>query len=144
MDLGDRSGHVPRQAEVEGERWCDAPVILDEGPVNLPAPSGDCTAVCLVVDCPSRQTQQQIGLGIAAEESFVADQPESVLKSLRAHIHLVIAKIDAGANLVVAANQVHDVLEGVDVRSALERGVAAITERPIAAIDLSGNQALAV
>src|SRR5271166_1302874 len=45
---------------------------------------------------------------------------------------------------MLAANQVQIVFERVDVGSALEGRVAAITESPIAAGELSRNQAFAV
>jgi hypothetical protein len=46
---------VPRQAEVEGERWGNAPVVFDEGPVDLPAAAGGGAVVGLVVDGASGQ-----------------------------------------------------------------------------------------
>jgi hypothetical protein len=65
MDLGDGSGQVPSQAEVEGERRGNAPIILDEGPYDVPAAAGDGAVVCLVVDGPSDKSHQQVRLGIA-------------------------------------------------------------------------------
>ena len=41
VDFGDGRRHVPRQAEIEGERRCDSPIILDERTVDLPAAAGD-------------------------------------------------------------------------------------------------------
>ena len=90
--------------------------------------------VGLVVFAQSGHPHQQVGLGIAAEESFDTDNPEAVLKCFRADVHLIGAKIDAGVNFVLAADQVEIVLEGEDIRSTLKRGVAAIAERPIAAL----------
>ena len=173
MDFGDGRRHIPRKAEVEGERRGNAPVILEEGPVDLPAATSYGAAVRLVVDAQSGHSHQQIGLGIAGhvhavcgvdgtgiagrgstvwcagstrvagEASEEADDPETILEGLRSDVHLVGAKIDSGVDFMLAADQIEIVLEGVDVGSTLKRGVAAIAERPIAQ-NLSRNQALAV
>src|ERR1700683_3148158 len=150
MNFGDGSGHIPRQAKVEGERRSSAPVILDEGPVDLPAPAGDGTAVRLVVDGAPGHAQQQIGLRTAGHDPGAAKvsegthEPEAVLKFFGADVHLIVTEIEAGADLMLSADQVKNILEGIDVRSALKRRVAAIAERPIAAGHIGGNQTLTV
>ena len=69
MDFGDGSGHIPGKAEVEGERRENAPIILDEGAVDLPAATGDGAAVGLVVDGSSDNSHQQVRLGIAGGDA---------------------------------------------------------------------------
>ncbi len=71
------------------------------------------------------------------EVSEEADDPEAILEGLGADVHLIGAKIDAGVNFMLAANQVEIVLEGVDVGTTLKRGVAAIAERPITALTIA-------
>ena len=78
------------------------------------------------------------------EVSEGANEPEAVLKCLGADIHLIAAEIDASVNFVLAPDQIEIVLERVDIGSTLKWRVAAITEGPIAALDLRGNQPLTV
>src|SRR5580658_378667 len=127
MDLGFGSGHIPRKAEVEGERRQNAPVILDEGAVDLPAAAGNGAVVCLVMDSKPGHSHQQVRLAISRgdagtrEVSKEADDPEAILEGLRSHVHLVIAEIDAGVDFMLAADQVEIVLERKDIGSTLKR-----------------------
>src|ERR1700691_2186681 len=158
-------GHIPREAEVESERRGNAPVVLDEGTVNLPATASDGAVVGLVVFAQSGHPHQQVRFGIAgddyavcsvggagiargsgtvcgagstfvaAEISEEADDPEAVLECFRADIHLIGAEIDAGVNLMLAADQIEILLERENIGSTLKRRVAAIAERPITALN---------
>ena len=113
-----------------------------KGRIDLPAAAGDGATVSLIVDGPSGHSHQQVGLGIAGDDACTGevseepDDPEAVLKFLRADIHLIVAEIDAGVDFMLAADQVEIVLEGEDIRSALKWRVAAIAEGPIAAVGL--------
>src|SRR5208282_4252708 len=110
MYLGDGRGHVPCKAEIESERGGNAPIIFDEGPVNLPAATSDGAAVDLVMDAQAGHSHQQVGFGAprgaadASEGSEETDDPEAVLKSFGADVHLIGAKIDAGVNFMLAAD----------------------------------------
>src|ERR1700727_3881557 len=134
MDLGDRSGDCPRQAQIEGQRRGDPPVILDEGPYDLPAAARDCAIECLVVDGASANPHQQVGHRIAGgctspgKVSGDTREQKAGSKGFCAYIHLIGTEIDADVNIVFAADQVEIVFEGVDVGSALKGGVAAIAE----------------
>src|ERR1700677_678302 len=174
MLFGNGPGHIPRKAKVESESRRNAPIVLDEGTVNLPAAASDGAVVGLVVFAQSGHPHQQVRFGIAGNDyavcsvggagiargsgtvcgagsTFVAaevseegDDPEAILECFCADIHLIGAEIDAGVNLVLAADQIEIVLEREDIRSALKWGVAAIAERPITALNNGGRYALTV
>src|ERR1700691_2548559 len=126
MLFGCRSRHIPRKAEVESERRRNSPVILDEGPVNLPAAAGHGAVVGLVMFAQSGHAHQQVRFGIArgnactGEVSEEADDPEAILEGFSSDVHLVGAKIDARVKFMLAADQVEIVLERKDVRSTLK------------------------
>src|ERR1700722_31780 len=140
MLFSNRSGHVPGQAEVKRERRQDPPIIRDEGAINLPAAAGDRSLVRLVVNGPTRETEQEIGLRIArgaiacGKVAAVADKPEAILEGLRAHVHLIGAEVEAHPQFMLVQDEIERVFEREDVRSTLERGEAAIAEGPIAAV----------
>ena len=48
-DFGDGIGDVPRQTKIKRQVLGDSPIILDEWPVNLPAPASHRTVKCLIV-----------------------------------------------------------------------------------------------
>src|ERR1700734_4002925 len=110
MLFSDGCRHIPRKAEVESERRGDAPVILYEGPVNLPAAAGDGAVVGLVMFAQSGHPHQQVCFGIArsgtraGKVSEEADDPEAVLKCFCADVHLIGTKIDSGVNLMLATD----------------------------------------
>src|ERR1700732_3580141 len=72
------------------------------------------------------------------------DDPEAILESLSAHIHLVSAKVDAELEVVLIVDVIEGVPEREDVGSTLERREAAIAEGPIAALELRRNQSATV
>src|ERR1700722_109317 len=151
MLFGCRSRHIPRKAKVESESRRNAPIVLDEGPVNLPAAASDGAVVGLVVFAQSGHPHQQVCFGIsgnahavcsvggagiargsgtvcgagstsvAAEVSEEADNPEAVLECFRANVHLIGAKVDAGVNFMLAADQIEVVLERENIGSTLKR-----------------------
>ena len=89
----------------------------------------------------ARDAEQKIGLGITAyvcaaesgEVAAVADDPEAVLESLGAHVHLVVAEVNPHPEVMLVTDEFERVAERVDVRSTLERRVAAIADCPVAA-----------
>src|ERR1700722_137472 len=105
MLFGCRSRHIPRKAEVESERRHNSPVILDEGPVNLPAAAADGAVVGLVMFGQSGYPHQEVRFSVAGRWAFTgevseqADDPEAVLECFRADVHLIGAEINAGMNL---------------------------------------------
>ncbi len=89
-------GHIPGDAEIEGERRRDPPIVFAKGTVDLPAAAGHRAIVCLIVNGPAGEAEQKIGLRIAGKgEPGFADKPEAILEGLCAHIHLIGAKVDA-------------------------------------------------
>ncbi len=66
-------------------------------------------------DLPEQHVCRSIA-GVAAK-----DQEETVTKTIREHIHLVGPNSDTGADVVLAANHIQSIRNGVDVGAALER-----------------------
>ena len=96
MLFGDWRGHIPRQAEVKGQRRENAPVIFDEGPSHLPATSAHGAVVCLVMSRSTRSipisksaSESPEANSRAAEVSEQADDPEAILKCFCADVHLI-------------------------------------------------------
>ena len=76
-------------------------------------------------------------LAVAGKVTAVADDPEAILESLSAHVHLIGAKVDPEPEVVLIVDVIERVAEREDVGSTLERRVAAIAEGPIAALERS-------
>jgi hypothetical protein len=78
----------------------DPPIIFGERTVDLPAAAGDGALVRLVVNGQAGDPEQEIGLRIArmvegaaaGKVTGDADDPEAILESLGAHVHLIAAK----------------------------------------------------
>ncbi len=95
--FGDRSGHIPGQAKIEGERWCDPPIVFDERAADFQRRPVTGPLIGLVVNGEAGDAEQEIGLGVARQVeallagkvAAVADDPEAILKGLSAHVHLI-------------------------------------------------------
>ena len=126
--FGGGSCHVPGQAEVEGQRGCDAPIVFDEGAVDLPTAAGHRSVVGLVVNGEAGDAKQEIRLSIAGDAGAAeagkvakcADNPEAVLECFGAHIHLIGAEVEPGLDVMLAADDVERIPERKDVGSTLE------------------------
>src|SRR5215469_1765343 len=69
------------------------------------------------------------------------DDPESILESLRAHVHLIDADAAPHADVMLSSNHVESIVNRVNIGAALERRVATVSERPIPTpCDLRGCQ----
>lgn len=87
------------------------------------------------------EAEQKISLGIATDVraaeagkvTAVADNPEAILEGLGTDVHLIAAKVDPHPDVVLMTDEFEGVSEREDVRSTLERRVAAITDGPISA-----------
>src|ERR1035437_894328 len=150
--FGDRSGHIPGHAKIEGESWCYPPIILDEGTVDFPSPAGDGPVERLIMNGQASDAEQKIGLRIAADVraaqagkvTAVADDPEAILESLGANVHLIAAYVDPHLEVVLVTSKIERVFEREDICSALEWRIAAIADGPIATCNDGGNQSAAV
>src|SRR5580704_19035922 len=50
----DGRGHIPRQADIEGDGWCDPPIIFGERTIAFPAATGDRALIRLVMNGEAR------------------------------------------------------------------------------------------
>src|ERR1700728_4251729 len=108
-------GHVPGEAEVQRERGNNSPIIRNERADDLPTAAGNSTVVRLVMNCPAREAEQEIGLRITGGSAIVirgtrctltwshgacgkvaddADKPEAIREGLRAYVHLIGAEVE--------------------------------------------------
>ena len=101
MLFRDGRGHVTRQADIE-RCWGWPASYLRERAVDFPAPAGDRAIVRLVVNGYTRDAEQEIRLriarhvegAIAGKVAGDADNPEAILESFGAYVHLIGAIVD--------------------------------------------------
>ena len=129
-----RGRQIPGQSQIQRQVLPHSPIVLNVGTEDFPSPSGHIALEGLVVNCQARQAQEKVGLRIVGPQA--RHDPVAILETLGSNIHLIRTDRAADFYVVLATNYVQSVVHGIDVRAAREGGETAISECPVAAIEL--------
>src|ERR1700746_1748383 len=150
IDFRNGIGDVPRETESKRQILGDSPIILDEWPVNLPAPAGHRTVKCLIVLRQTRKAHKKIRRGITSDRvdrvritAEIADKTgdqESVLERLGANVHLICPDIYTELDVMLSADDIQRIFYAENIGPSLERRKTAIAQRPVTASHQCADQ----